>query len=178
MQANKMLFGALALIVTGVAGFATGKSTAQEYPVPELGAEHKWLATLAGDYTARVGGMMGESDGRNKIESRLGGFWNVTHFESEMMGQPFKGLEIMGFDPVNEKFVAVWVDSMNPLLTMLEGTYDADTKTLTMSGDSRGLDGMTAEMVNTTKFEDGKMAFTMSIEGTPMMTIDYTRKKK
>lgn len=177
MQTNKMLFGILALIATGVAGFAAGKSAAQEFPTAEPGKEHKWLASLAGEYSARVAGMMGESEGTNKIESKLGGFWNVTHFESKMMGQPFKGIELLGYDPLKEKYVAVWVDSMTPLLTVLEGTYDADSQTLTMRGESRGLDGMSAEMVNTTKFTDGDMAFSMSVEGAEMMTVDYKRKK-
>ncbi len=177
MQANKMRFGALALIATGVAGFAAGKSAAQDYPTAEPGKQHKWLASLAGDYSAKVAGVMGESDGTNKIESQLGGFWNVTHFESKMMGQPFSGIELLGYDPLKEKYVAVWVDSMTPLLTVLEGTYDADTQTLTMRGDSTGLDGMRAEMVNTTKFEDGDMAFSMSVDGAEMMTVDYKRKK-
>lgn len=179
MQMNKRILGTLALLVTGVAGFAAGKSLAQDVPMAEVGKEHKWLASLAGEYTAKVGGMMGESDGTHRIESTLGGFWNVTHFESTMMGQPYKGIELLGYDPVKAKFVSVWADSMNPILTSLEGTYDVDTKTLTMRGPSIGLDGAEAEMVNSTKFGDTGMVFTMNIEGlaAPLMTIDYTRKK-
>jgi hypothetical protein len=172
-----MILGALALFATGVAGFAAGKSTSQEAFAVQPGEEHRWLASLAGEYTAKVGGMMGESEGTNRIESALGGLWNVTHFESSMMGQPFTGIEILGFDPVKERFVSVWVDSMNPILTAMEGAYDADTKTLTMRGLSVGMDGEEGEMVNTTTFGDGGMNYTMTIEGTPLMTIDYTRKR-
>ncbi|MEM7168404.1 MAG: DUF1579 family protein [Planctomycetota bacterium] len=179
MHANKVILGALALLVTAAAGFAAGTANSQEAAKSPLSAEHKWLASLAGDYTVKVSGMMGESDGTHRIESKLGGLWSVSHFESKMMGQPFQGLEVMGFDPLKKKFVSIWVDSMNPLMTTLEGTYDADTKTLTMRGLSRGMDGEKAEMVNTTKFRDGGMVFSMNIEGTPgpLMTIDYNQKK-
>lgn len=182
MQARRISLGALALLVTGVAGFATGKSFPQDAPMAQAGKEHKWLATHAGDYTAKVGGMMGESEGTNKIESVLGGLWIVTHFESSMMGQPFKGMEIMGYDPGKEKFVSVWVDSMSTTLSPMEGTYDAEAKTLTMKGQSVGQDGEVGEMVNVTEYKESGMAFTMSMAGPdgglmPMMTIDYTRKK-
>lgn len=176
MQKNRTILSALALIATGVAGFAAGKSAPQDMHAVEPGKEHKWLATLAGEYSAKVGGMMGESDGTNSIENVLGGFWNVTRFESKMMGEPFEGLEILGFDPEKGKFVSVWVDSTTPKIAALEGTYDADTKTLTMRGPSIGMDGGAAEMMNTTVFSDRGMAFTMHIEGAPLMTIDYTRK--
>lgn len=176
MNSNKALLGTLALLTIGVIGFATGKSMSQDAPVAEPGKEHKWLASLAGEYTGRVGGMLGESDSKTEIESTLGGFWTISHFEGSLMGRPYKGMEIIGFDPLKKKFVSVWVDSMNPLMQPLEGTYDGETKTLTMRGQSVGLDGMEAEMVNTTKFSDSGMVFTMNIAGTPLMTIDSSRK--
>lgn len=177
MQSNKVMLGVLALIVTGVAGFAAGKSASQEAPVTQAGNEHEWLASLAGEYNAKVGGMMGESDGTSHVQSSLGGLWNIARFEGTIMGQPFSGIEILGFDPLKKKYVSVWVDSMTPLLVTTEGAYDADTKTLTMRGISRGMDGEEAEMVNTTEFRDDGMLFTMSIAGAPLMTIDYSRKE-
>lgn len=178
MKVNTLALGALALLATGVAGFAAGKSVSQDSPMAEPGEEHKWLASHAGDYTAKVGGMMGESEGTNKIESTLGGLWNVTHFETTMMGMPFKGMEILGYDSQKGKFVSAWVDSMATTLAVMEGTYDADSKTLTMRGESVGMDGEKATMVNTTKYGDKGMVFNMQMEGdaAPVMTIEYTRK--
>lgn len=179
MKANKMILGALALLATGVAGFAAGKTTTQDELPGAPGEEHKWLSSLAGEYTAKVRGMVGESDGTSRTESALGGLWNVTHFESTMMNQPFKGMEILGFDPLKDKFVSVWADSMSTALTIMEGSYDAAKKTLTMRGQSFGMDGEQAEMVNTTEFKDHGMVFTMNMEGesAPTMIIEYTRKK-
>jgi hypothetical protein len=179
MKTNRTILGALALLATGVAGFAAGRAVPQASFAPPLGEEHRWLASLAGEYTTRMGGMLGESDGTSRIETSLGGLWSVRHFEGELMGQPFDGMEVLGFDPLKEKFVSVWVDSVTPLLMTMEGTYDADTRTLTMRGLSRGMDGEEAEMVNTTVVRDGGMTWTMNIEGVPdpMMTIDFTRKR-
>ena len=178
MQVNRTILGALALLGTGVAGFAAGTATTQDAPIAQAGKQHEWLATHAGTYSAKVGGMMGESEGTNKIESALGGLWNVSHFESSMMGQPFQGMEILGYDPMKEKFVSVWVDSMSTRLSVMEGTYDAEKKALTMRGPTIGMDGQEATMVNVTTYRDGGMTFAMSMEGdaAPVMTIDYEKK--
>jgi len=182
MQSGRIVLGALALLATGVAGFAAGKSFPQDAPMAQAGKEHKWLATHAGEWNAKVGGMMGESEGTNKVESVLGGLWNVSHFESEMMGQPFQGMEILGYDPQKGKFVSAWVDSMATTLAVMEGTYDAETRKLTMKGQSVGMDGQPAEVVNVTEYKDDAMAFTMNMAGPdgglmPVMTIEYSRKK-
>ncbi len=174
MQANKIIIGTLVLFATGVAGFAAGKTSQVATPP---GAEHELLARLAGEYTAKVGGMLGETDGAARIETVLGGLWSIRHFESTMMGQPYTGMDIVGFDPLKQKYVSVWTDSVTPLLMPMEGTYDADTKTLTMRGISRGMDGEEAEMVTTTEFRDRGMFFRMKIADAPFMTIDYTAKK-
>jgi len=180
MQADKIILGALALLATGFLGFTAGKSAAQDAS-PALVEEHRLLDAFSGDYTAEVGGMLGESEGTSRVESTsLGGIWSVQHFESSLMGQPYTGLEIVGYDPLKQKYVSVWVDSLTPLLLVMEGDYDADSKTLTMKGQSRGMDGEVAEMVNTLKLgEHGKERWEMNIEGmaAPMMTIDYTRKE-
>lgn len=180
MQKNRMILGALALLATGAAGFAAGKTTSQD---PQFNVEpskqHEMLASLAGEYTGKVSGMMGESDGSQRIESVLGGLWTVSRSEIPVMGQPVHGIEILGYDTLQEKFVAVWIDSMSTMLMIMEGTYDEDTKTLTMRGISTGMDGEKAEMVNKTQYKDDGMTFTMNIEGmpAPMMTIEYERKE-
>jgi hypothetical protein len=180
MLAKKILLGTFALLLTGAVGFAAARSVYQE-PV-EPTKEHEWLKNHVGKWNAKVGGMMGESEGACTIESGPGGLWNVSHFESTMMGQPFTGMEILGYDSLKGKFVSVWVDSMSHTLSVMEGTYDAATKKLVMKGESLGMDGEVAEMTNTTEYGDDKMAFTMGMEGpdggvVPTMTIDYSRKK-
>ncbi|MEM7227460.1 MAG: DUF1579 family protein [Planctomycetota bacterium] len=179
MKTNTMIIGALALLATGITSYAVGKTASQDAPMSAATKEHAWLAKHAGNYTATTSGMMGGAAAANRIDSVMGGLWNVSHFETTMMGQPFKGMEILGYDPEQKKFVSVWIDSMTPKLMTMEGEYDKESKTLTMRGISTGMDGEQAEMVNTTVFDDTGMTFSMSIEGMdePVYIIDYDRAK-
>ena len=177
MQLNRPLLGALALLATGVAGFAAGRATPQEFFV-EPTEQHRWLAGQAGDYEGKLTGMMGESEAASHVESILGGLWTVTDFETTLMGAPLKGLEIRGYDTHQEKFVSVWIDSMSTSLIVSEGDYDEEAKMLTLKGLSKGMDGEEAMMINRWHYSDAGMKYTMGFEGEagPAMTIDYTRK--
>ncbi len=55
--------------------------------------------------------------------------WLVTDFESTMMGGPFVGHEVVGFDPTEKKYQVSWVDSMSTSFTLGTGTFDAKTST-------------------------------------------------
>jgi hypothetical protein len=72
-----------------------------------------------------------ESTGHDTIE-RVGPFWTLSHFRSELMGAPFVGRAAVGFDPVKKRWVSTWIDSMSPLLFVLEGEFDAAGRVLTM----------------------------------------------
>ena len=107
----------------------------------------------------------------------------MTDYVGEMMGSPFTGTELLGYDPEKQAYVSVWVDSMTPKISPLEGQYDPETKKLTMSGESVGMDGEVATMTNITEYiDENTMVFSMNMPGpegemAPMMTIHYTRKK-
>ena len=79
----------------------------------------------------------------------MAGRWLVTEWTSDMMGQPFEGHGVAGWDPAKKAYVSVWVDSMNTELTFAESTYDPETDSLTgwmempdpMGGEEQGEDG-------------------------------------
>ena len=90
-----------------------------------------------------------------------------------------------GYDPVKKKYVGTWLDSTSTVLSVLEGEYDAKTKTMTFVGD--GYDPVqkakfSQKMVTTTK-DDGSRVFTlyMKFEGQPaevkFLEITYTKRK-
>ncbi len=65
----------------------------------------------------------------------LGENWLVSKFAAEMAGMgPFSGVGIIGYDAEKKKYVNHWVDSTSTSMSHFEGTYDAATKTLTMTG--------------------------------------------
>ena len=66
---------------------------------------------------------------------------------------------------------------------LLEGAYDKEKKTLTMTGEAPGPDGKLAKNKMVTQvMDDDRHTFTMFIVGadgqeTKMMSIEYTRKE-
>ena len=60
-----------------------------------------------------------------------GGLWMVSDFKSAMMGQPFEGHGVFGYDAGKKKYVSSWVDSWSSGLATGESTYDAATKKMT-----------------------------------------------
>lgn len=155
---------------------------AQAPPMP--GPEHEHLKRLAGDWSASFKGEGGaESKGTMSVKVECGGLWAFSDFHAEFAGQKFQGRGVDGYDPVKKKYVSVWVDSLSTIPMFLEGTMDAATQTLTMTGEGRGPDGKPMKFKSETRFPDNDhMTFTMSVIGAdgkpmPMMTIEYTRKQ-
>ena len=181
----------LATLGLCLSGWLLGTSgVAQELPKPT--EAHKILATEEGTWDATVkayvGGPNAEpsvSKGVETNEMMPGGMWLVSKFDGEFGGNKFQGRGQFGFDPLKKKYVGTWVDSMSPTLSVLEGTYDAKTKTMSYVGD--GVDvstkaKYTQRMVTTTK-DDGSRVFSlfMKYEGrgdeVKFMEITYTKRK-
>ena len=55
-------------------------------------------------------------------------------FHGEMMGKPFTGRCLLGFDNTKQKFNSVWIDDMSTGMTSGEGTADASGKVITYTG--------------------------------------------
>jgi hypothetical protein len=167
-------------------------ATAQEI-VPKPTPEHKILATDAGTWDAVIKSYPNGPDSEPMVAKGVevntvitGGLWVSSTFQADFGGMAFEGRGQFGYDPGKKKYVGTWVDSMSPVLTVLEGTYDAKTKTLTYTGDGVcPIDGskVAQRMVTTTK-GDGSRDFTLYLTGTQtggkeakVMHIHYTKRK-
>ena len=167
--------------------------TAQESPpVQKPLPEHKILAAEAGTWDATIRmyekGLDADpsvSKGSEVNEVLPGGLWVLSKFEGDFGGMKFLGRGQWGYDPVKKKYVGTWLDSTSTVLSLLEGEYDAKTKTMTFVGD--GYDPVqkakfSQKMVTKTK-DDGSRVFTlyMKFEGQPaevkFLEIAYTRRK-
>jgi hypothetical protein len=161
-----------------VAVVLAGSVFAQETPKP--GKEHEMLKKHEGtwDTVMKMGGQ--ESKGTATYKMELGGFWLTSTFEGEVFGQKFMGKGTDGYCPVKKKYVSVWTDSMSPSPMVMEGSYDADKKTMTMTGDAPNMEGKLVKHKTVTQYADADN-FTMSMyEGDakePMFTVTYKRKK-
>jgi len=174
----------LALVTSGLV--ASNRASAQG-PT----AEHQALASEVGVWDAGTKFWMAPDTppmASKAVETNtmLGGMWLISEFKGDMGGMPFFGHGQFGYDPVAKKFVGTWIDSMNPHLSVMEGSMDEANKTLTMMSKGRdprsGKETLT-KMVTTYLDEEHK-TFEMFApaegkegEWWKVMEINYTRQK-
>lgn len=152
------------------------------------GEMHKALAQRVGTWDMKYE-MMDPMDPAKTITSTgtvttkaiFGGRFVQSEAKGEMMGMPFEGMEITGYNNTSKQFETVWLDSMGTMIVHSTGTHDAATKTTTMTGtmdDPMTGKKMPMRYVITDKTPD-LFTFDMytSAEGqeVKMMTITYTR---
>lgn len=72
--------------------------------------------------------------GNSKIEMILGGRYMKATHKGVMMGMPFEGIELDGYDNAKKEFTSVWIDNMGTGIAVSHGKYDKSTKTITYTG--------------------------------------------
>jgi hypothetical protein len=110
----------------------------QEYMTP--GDQHKVLASMDGEWDGDVTtwhapnteGSVSKSTTANKMI--MGGRYQISNHTGNMMGMPFEGMSITGFDNAKKKFIATWIDNVGTGIMVLEGGWNAATKTMTLTG--------------------------------------------
>lgn len=111
----------------------------QEYMTP--GAEHKMLANLEGEWEGDITMWMDPIQppqnykGLAKYKAIMGGRYMEGHYSGEMMGMPFEGRDINGFDKAKKKYFTFWIDNMGTGTMFLEGTYDKESNSLNYEGE-------------------------------------------
>jgi len=94
------------------------------------------LATLTGSWTTRTRTWAGpenlhtESMGTCEQKMLLGGRYLHQEYTSEMMGSPFTGINLLGYDNHTQKYVSIWIDSMSTGIYYFEGTASEDGRTI------------------------------------------------
>ena len=106
-----------------------------------VGPEHAVLKNFEGKWKSSVTMMMDPSQPPEKSEGTSEGmvildgrFVHVLH-HGTMMGKPFEGMMLLGYDNLRKKYTASWVDTMGTQIANYDnGTWNAAKKTLTMTG--------------------------------------------
>jgi hypothetical protein len=75
-----------------------------------------------------------ESPGKAKIEWALGGRYLMSHYDGQVMGKPFKGLGVCGYNNFTQQYQNFWIDTMGTAMYTSKGSYDATTKVLQLQG--------------------------------------------
>jgi hypothetical protein len=150
---------------------------AQEPPKP--GKEHELLKQMEGTWDVVMEG----GKGTMKYKMGLGGLWLISDLDGEFGGMKFSGKGLDTYDPSAKKYRTIWADSMSTAPMIMQGTFDKDSKTMTMTGEGPGQDGKTAKFKTTTEIKDSDtMLFSLYAVGEggkdqPMIKITYKRKK-
>jgi hypothetical protein len=104
------------------------------------GEPHKLFATLVGSWTLKTQEWMEpgkpavESTGSADMKMLLDGRFLHQELNGSMMGKPFSGIVINGYDNLRKKYVTAWMDNMGTGIFMMEGTASEDGKTITLKG--------------------------------------------
>lgn len=152
------------------------------------GEEHAHLAEMAGDWNLTV--KMWEAPGAEPTVSEatasseliMGGRYLRETVNGNMMGMPFVGESLTGYDNVTGKYWSTWIDNMSTGMMSSRGSWDEEAGGLVMKGEYA--DPMTGEMSKSKsigkKVSDDEWVFEMWGEGPEgemmkMMEITYER---
>lgn len=148
---------------------------------------HARLLEGVGDWDALVksaipGMPASESKCSERVRAICGGRWTWSDFSGEMMGMPFEGHALCGYEPTSGKYVSYWIDSMSATHMRTTGSYDEKAKIWAFAGNAVDEQGRpmavseryTQKDANTRRLEMTFKSEAMSHE----MTIDYTRAKR
>jgi hypothetical protein len=154
------------------------------------GEPHKKMAAREGTWDTSSkfwmapGAPPTESKGTAKFRMIFGGRYQVQEYTGDMMGMPFEGMSIGGYDNVKQQYFSTWIDSMGTGAMNSQGTADEKgviTERGLMADPATGKD-CKMRMVLTEKDKD-TMFFEMFVDDgkgkgeMKCMELTYTRKK-
>ncbi|HLG31677.1 MAG TPA: DUF1579 domain-containing protein [Ignavibacteriaceae bacterium] len=109
-----------------------------EYMTP--GPMHEMLMKASGEWKSVSKFWMdpsGEpmvSEGAVKFEMILGGRYMKSTHTGTMMGMPFEGIFLQGYDNATNEFTAIWIDNMGTGTSVAKGKYDEASKSIMYEG--------------------------------------------
>jgi hypothetical protein len=102
------------------------------------GAAHKALEPLVGTWAAEVKCWMAPdappavTKATAKTTWVMNGRFLQEEFNGEVMGKPFRGMSLTGYDNIKQKYNNVWVDDMHTSLVTAEGEAENGGKVITL----------------------------------------------
>jgi len=138
----------LGVILAGAASAQTEQAQAdQQKMMAEYmklmapGPSHDYFKGFVGKWNVKTTAWMSPgaepavTEGRSESELLLSGRFLMTKFSGTMMGQPFEGVQIDGYDNMKKTYMTLWVDNWSTGFYFLEGNRDTTTGALTMTAD-------------------------------------------
>jgi hypothetical protein len=142
------------------------------------GMEGTWKATVK---TWFAPGDPQVSEGVSENKLILGGRYLEQRYTGNMMGMPFEGYGLTGFDVKKGVYTTYWIDNMSTAVMSATASMDASGKTMTSTYTADGPDGKPMEYKNVTQIVDANshlftMYGVMGGKDVKQMEITYSRK--
>jgi len=108
------------------------------------------------------------------------GRWMQNEFQVD--GTPYQGTGLWGWDPIQGKYIGIWVDNNDHRIRHDTGTFDPATATMTWTAEMVQADGSVAPLRFTEQFKGDTRIFDMVAIGPksgkefPLLTIVFTRR--
>ncbi len=120
-----------------------------------------------------------ESKCKEVVRPICGSKWTWSDYTGTVMGMPFEGHALTGWDATKQKVVSYWIDSMSAPLMQTEGVYDAAKRSFALRGTSYDETGQAVPVTQiSTHKSDTERELRMTFgegEGQHVMTIHYSR---
>lgn len=155
-----------------------------------IGPNHKRLQAMVGEWTYAMKFWMDpaappqESTGTTTYRSLMDGRFVQHEHKGVSMGMQFHGIGLLGYDNVTKQFQGHFFENMSTGQMLMNGTYDAGTKTYTFRGDMDDMmkPGTKVKVRETVKVVDNNTHVlewyeTRGGKETKTMEISYKRKK-
>ena len=196
---SKIAIVSVALLLCAAAAFADDAApqmTAEQKAMMEKmmkaatpGPQHAMLAKLAGDWTCSIKYQMDpaqpaqEAQSTSTVTTLMDGRYIQETSSGQMMGAPFNGMGLYGYDNVSGKFVSSWIDNMGTGIMSAVGNADAAGKVINWTGSMNDpvTGKATKERMVMTLTDDDHHTFEMFAippggkKEMKMMTINYVR---
>lgn len=151
------------------------------------GEHHKLLEVFVGswDATVEMAGPEGAMTMQGSMEARLvmGGRYLQQDFKADMMGMPFEGMSLMGYDGLGKVFESIWIDNSTTDLTTSTGFAAPDGVNFTMLSEEVDQATMTKREVEqrtrvVSRDEIVYEHWSVGADGTQTKTLTVTYKRK
>lgn len=155
-----------------------------------VGPNHKLLQSFVGEWSYTMKYWMNpaappeESTGSSSFRSLMDGRFVQHEHKGTSMGMPFYGQGLLGYDNVTKQFQGHFFENMSTGQMLMNGSYDAASKTFTFRGDMDDMmkPGTKVKVRETVRVPDANTQIlewyeTHGGKEAKMMEITYKRKK-
>jgi hypothetical protein len=105
-----------------------------------VGENHAYLKQFVGEWKSTAtmwvfpGSPPTASENKAWAELILGGRFLKMTYSGTMMGQPFEGFQLIGYDNLQKKYIILWIDNTSTAFYQTTGVRDPAAKTMTEEG--------------------------------------------